>query len=120
MRLVALAFISGAASALTGGVASAQQQFNGNRSVEVLTRTGSCSPAYQIPVVIQNGQVSHSSGVFGLSGGVTSRGVLRGRVGSGSMQARVVGRLSRRSGSGTWERSDSLSCSGQWRAEKLA
>jgi hypothetical protein len=106
---------------LTGGAASAQQQFNGNWSIEVITESGSCDRAYRFPVVIQDGQVRYGGPErVGVSGAVTATGDIRGSVGRGSAQANVMGRLSGRSGSGTWAGSGSLRCSGQWRAEKNA
>ncbi len=41
MRIIALAFASGVT--LIGSAASAQQQFDGNWSVDVITERGSCS-----------------------------------------------------------------------------
>jgi hypothetical protein len=116
MRIIACALASGVALGLTGGAASAQQQFDGNWSVEVTTQQGGCAKAYRFPVAIQNGQVHYG----GVSGAVSPSGALRGSLGRGPVQANVVGRLSERSGSGTWAGSGSLGCSGRWRAEKRA
>ncbi|HEV2559789.1 MAG TPA: hypothetical protein VGU45_14280 [Microvirga sp.] len=120
MRIISLA-LSCAVLALSAGAASAQQQFNGNWSVEVITETGSCDRAYRFPVVIRNGQVSYGGPEsVNASGKVTPSGSLRGTLGRGSAQASVVGNLMERSGSGTWTGSGSLNCTGQWRAEKRA
>jgi hypothetical protein len=43
MRIIACALASGVALGLTGGAASAQQQFDGNWSVEVTTQQGGCA-----------------------------------------------------------------------------
>jgi hypothetical protein len=119
IRLLTLA--SGIALALTCSAASAQQQFNGTWNVEVIPKSGNCQRTYRIPVVIQNGRVTYGGADgIGVSGAVTSRGVIRGSVGAGLVQASVAGRLTRRSGSGTWAATGSLNCSGQWRADKLA
>ena len=121
MRIVACALTSVAALALTSGLALAQQQFNGSWSVEVIPQRGSCARALRLPVVIQNGQVRYGGAEgIAVSGGVTPRGVILGSVGAGGVQARVVGRLRGRSGSGTWATVGTLNCSGQWRAAKSA
>ncbi len=120
MRIISFA-LSCAALALTAGAASAQQQFNGNWSVEVITEKGRCDRAYRFPVVIQNGEVRYGGPEsVNASGRVTSGGMIRGTLGRGSAQASVVGSLMERSGSGTWTGSGSLNCTGQWRAEKRA
>ncbi len=121
MRIIALAFASGAALTLVGSAVSAQQQFDGNWSVDVITERGSCSKAYRFPMVIQNGQVRYSGPLdIGVAVAVASSGVVQGNVGRGAVQAAVMGRLSGRSGSGTWTGTGSLNCSGQWQAEKSA
>ncbi len=121
MRITILALCSGAALALGCSAASAQQQFNGSWSVEVIPQRGSCQQTYRFPVVIQDGQVRYggSQGIAA-SGAVTSRGFIQGSIGAGSVQANVTGRLSGRSGSGTWVGTGSFSCAGQWRASKNA
>lgn len=121
MRNILLALVAGAALAASGGAASAQQRFDGNWSVDVVTHSGSCRRAYRFPVLIRNGQVRYGGPEgIAVSGAVTSKGVIRGSLGVGSAQASVAGRLSSRSGSGTWVGSGSLNCSGQWQAEKRA
>jgi hypothetical protein len=99
MRIQVVTLVSGVALALTCGAASAQQQFNGTWTVEVIPRSGTCDRTYRI---------------------VTSRGAVRGSIGAGMVQASVAGRLTGRSGSGTWASSGSLTCTGQWRAFKTA
>ncbi len=121
MRIVTLALASGAALALTGSAASAQQQFNGNWSVDVVTEKGSCSRSYRFPMIIQNGQVRYGGPLeIGVAVTITSGGVVQGSVGRGAVQANVMGRLVGNSGSGTWAGTGSLNCAGQWKAEKSA
>jgi hypothetical protein len=121
MRVIARAITSGAALALMTSAASAQQQFNGFWSVEVIPQRGNCQQTYRFPVLIQNGQIRYGGAEgIAVSGGVTARGVIRGSVGTGAVQASVVGRLRGRSGSGTWATAGSLNCSGPWRAIKSA
>ena len=121
MRITLLALCSGAILVLGCGPASAQQQFNGSWSVEVIPQSGSCQRTHRFPVVIRDGQVRYG-GTDGMaaSGTVTSRGDIQGSIGAGSVQANVMGRLSGRSGSGTWVLAGGFSCSGQWRAAKSA
>ncbi len=115
------ALCSSAVLALGCGAASAQQQFNGSWSVEVIPQSGSCQSTYRFPVLIQDGQVRYggSQGIAA-SGAVTSRGLIQGSIGAGSVQATVKGRLSGRSGSGTWVGAGNFTCAGQWRATKSA
>ena len=121
MRIVLLTTAIAGALSLSAGAASAQQRFDGNWSVQVVTRTGSCQKAYRFPVLIQNGQVRYGGAEgIAVSGAVTSKGFIRGNLGLGSAQASVSGRLSSRTGSGTWVGSGSFNCSGQWQAEKRA
>lgn len=119
MRVCTLVFSPVVVLTLMGNTASAQQQFNGSWSVEVIPQSGSCQRTYRFPVMIQNGQVRYG-GTDGIaaSGAVTSKGYIRGTIGAGSVQASVSGRLSRRSGSGTWAGAGGFSCAGQWRAVK--
>jgi hypothetical protein len=120
MRITALALSFASALALISSPASAQQQYNGTWNVEVLPQQGSCNRSIRFPVVIQNGQVRYGGAEgIGISGAVTRKGVIRGNVAAGVVQASVVGRLSRRSGSGTWAASGSVNCSGQWRAARI-
>lgn len=119
MRIIALALASGTALALSGNAVPAQQPFDGNWSVDVVTERGSCSRTYRFPMVIQKGQVRYGGPLeIGVSVAVTSAGAVQGSVGRGAVQANVMGRLSGRSGSGTWAGTGSLNCSGQWQAEK--
>jgi hypothetical protein len=121
MRITLLALCSGTVLALGSGAASAQQQFNGSWSVEVIPQSGSCQRTYRFPVVIRDGQVRYGgSDGIAASGTVTSGGDIQGSIGAGSVQANVVGRLSGRSGSGTWVLAGGFSCSGQWRASRTA
>jgi hypothetical protein len=121
MRIPAITLASSVAFVLTCSAASAQQQFNGTWSVEVIPQRGSCNSPFSFPVVIQGGRVGYGgAGGIAVTGAVTPRGVIRGSVGAGAVQARVAGRLNRRTGSGSWAASGSLNCSGQWRAAKLS
>jgi len=118
------------AMALTAGTicsasstAHAQAQFNGNWSVVIYTRSGSCDPSYRYGLSIYNGVVSGGGGAS-FSGRVTRSGAVSVLVSSGGQSARGSGRLSvdRRGngrGSGSWRGSGSQgNCSGSWAASR--
>src|SRR5215212_2131926 len=77
-------FACGVALTLSFSEASAQQQFNGRWSVEVIPQRGFCNKGLSFPVVIQNGQVRYAGAEgIGVTGAVTRRGVIQGSVGIG-------------------------------------
>ena len=99
--------------------AEAQQQFNGNWSVLVVTEQGDCDKAYRYPVAINNGSVRYAGdGPFNISGQVTRSGAVQGNIAGGQNRAAVRGRLSGGSGSGTWTLAGGRNCSGTWSADK--
>jgi hypothetical protein len=119
MRITArLLFLIGAVAVISEA-ASAQQQFNGTWSVEVITEKGSCDRAYRYPVAIENGNVRYAGPEsFNVSGSVNARGSIRGSISRGVAQANVLGTLSGSTGSGSWETTGAAACSGRWNAEK--
>ena len=120
MPIKALVLAGALVLTLSSNEASAQQQFNGTWNIEVIPQRGNCNKGLSFPVLIQNGQVRYAGAEgLGVTGAITARGVIRGSVGVGPIQASVVGRLSRRTGAGTWAASGSVDCSGRWQAGKL-
>jgi hypothetical protein len=118
MRVMALMLVSAAALATTGNAASAGQHFTGSWNVEVLSESGTCNSTYRFPVVVQGGLVRYGGADgFGVAT-VTAKGTVRGSLQRGPVQANLVGRLTGRSGSGTWASSGNLTCSGRWRAQR--
>ena len=106
--------LSPAASAARGA------DFDGNWSVLVITRSGSCDPAYRYGVTVENGDVRYrgESGVD-VRGNVDDRGRVRVVIGRGDQSAEGTGRLTTAGGSGTWSgRSTGSRCSGVWEAER--
>ncbi len=97
----------------------AQQQFSGNWSVEAVTEQGTCKKTSRYPVVIENGAV-HSNGSQGVnvSGRVEANGRIQTNIQHNMTKAEITGRLSDRSGSGTWTTSGTVVCSGRWNAQK--
>ena len=115
--IIGVALAAGTALAATG--AAAQRSFDGNWSVEVVTQKGDCDKAYRYPVTIQNGRVRYGgSEGFEASGSVAASGAVQGSISRGNDRASVRGRLSGRSGSGTWTAGGNRTCSGQWFADK--
>ncbi|NNM71510.1 hypothetical protein [Enterovirga aerilata] len=119
MRLaVTLALAIGAAA--ISGAAQAQKgdnRFDGQWSVEVITRQGNCDRAYRYPIVVQNGAIRYGgTEAFSASGSVSQSGAVKGTISRGEQRAQVTGRVSGASGSGTWQ--TTTGCSGVWNAEK--
>src|SRR5215203_4561289 len=117
-RIVTSVALTGALL-LASELALAQQQFSGNWSVEAVTEQGTCKRTSRYPVVIENGTV-RSNGPQGVnvSGRVEANGHIQTNIQRAMARAEVTGRLSDRSGSGTWTASGSVICSGRWNAQK--
>jgi hypothetical protein len=113
-----------AAALVMTGIASpadAQQQFNGQWSVEVVTEKGECDKAYRYPVAVQNGRVSYSgTAPFEINGRVAPTGAVQGSIVAPNNQGRadVRGQLDGKWGTGTWVARGAMNCSGRWLAEK--
>ena len=117
-RRPTFSLVCGALAVLSSPVL-AQQQFSGRWSVQAVTEEGACSRAYRYPILIQDGTVSHGGSAGpAVSGRVQANGSIQGSIQRDTTRADVVGRLSERSGSGTWRTSGAVSCSGRWNAEK--
>ncbi len=113
------AVLVGAALLAATSTAEAQQTFNGNWSVEVVTEQGACDRAYRFPVVIENGRVRYGGREgINISGTVNARGAIRSSIAADGLRANVAGRLSGRFGSGTWTLAGNRSCAGTWNAER--
>ncbi|WP_048708375.1 hypothetical protein [Microvirga massiliensis] len=107
------------ALALLDGPALAQQQFDGHWSIEAIPERGTCRRPHHYRAVIENGTVRNGgSGKFNTAGGLEPDGRIRGSVQGSKTRVDVTGRLSSRSGSGTWTSAGRLNCSGRWNAEK--
>lgn len=91
--------------------------FDGNWSVEVITRKGECDKAYRYPIIVQNGAIRYGgSEAFNASGGVSRNGGVKGTISRGDQRAQVTGRIAGTTGNGTWQTSGG--CSGVWTADK--
>jgi hypothetical protein len=104
---------------LASNLALAQQQFSGNWSVEAVTEQGTCKRTSRYPVVIENGTVrSNAPQGVNVSGRVQANGHIQTNIQRAMTRAEITGRLSDRSGSGTWTTSGTVVCSGRWNAQK--
>jgi hypothetical protein len=93
--------------------------FDGAWSVEVVTQQGACDRAYRYSVVIENGVARYGGPEqFDVRGQVRPNGSVSANISRGQDRANITGRLSGRSGTGTWSSSGGRVCSGQWNAEK--
>jgi hypothetical protein len=113
--MTAAAFAVTAFAAATPALAG---PFDGQWSVVVYTRSGTCDASYRTGVYISNGIVSGSGGAS-VSGRVSNSGAVHVTVSSGGSAASGSGRLSRNSGSGSWSGHGSQGrCSGTWAASR--
>lgn len=94
-------------------------KFDGSWSVEVVTQQGACDRAYRYSVVIQNGLTHYGEPeTFDVRGRVRPNGSVSAVISRGQDRANVTGRLSGKSGTGTWTTVGGRVCAGQWNAEK--
>jgi hypothetical protein len=97
----------------------AQNGRDGLWSVRLVTEAGSCDASYSATVAIENGSVRPLSGADGatVSGQVAPNGAVNLDIRKSIAQAAASGRLSEKSGSGTWSLA-MLGCQGRWTASK--
>src|SRR5262249_37163592 len=112
--------VAATAATTSAGVASAASAYDGRWSVLIQTTRGSCDAGYRYGLNIRNGNVTYSGeGGFTVRGRVSGNGSVHVRVSSGASYADGHGRLSQRSGSGSWRGQGSQGvCSGSWYADR--
>jgi hypothetical protein len=100
--------------------AQARSAYDGNWSVVVSGRSGSCQGGtYQYALRIVNGVVYYSGGDARITGRVSAGGAVYVRVSSGDSSAVGSGRLSRNVGGGTFRgQSSSGMCAGTWSGQR--
>lgn len=108
VRAIALIFAFASLSAAPA-VAS---DYDGNWTVTIYTKNGTCEPTSRFPVSIVDGKVAAQEG---LSGSVNSSGIVKvsinGAYANGTMNATTA--------SGKWNgASGGIPCSGRWEAAK--
>jgi hypothetical protein len=108
------------ASFVVTGPVLARSNFDGDWSVVIQSRDGSCAPTVRYPVAITNGIVTNAGEVPAtVQGRVAPNGTVRVTVQSGGSWASGAGRLSTSSGSGVWRGQGSTGlCEGTWQAER--
>jgi hypothetical protein len=107
-------------SAGLAGPAHAATAYDGNWSVVINTRDGSCTPSIRYGVSIVNGRVINSSnGAASVNGQVNPRGAVTVSVQSGGASAFGSGRLGQLTGTGVWRGQGSMgTCQGTWVAQR--
>lgn len=116
LGLFALSAVAGAAALRPAEAAT--PSFDGMWSVVILTQQGLCEPSYRAPVRIIKGNMANAgSGNFTITGSVGKNGVVTVMVSQGANSATGTGRLTAKSGGGSWSGGP---CSGTWQAEKRA
>jgi hypothetical protein len=113
--------IASAALGFAAAPVHAATPFDGTWAVVLFTKSGSCDQSYRASGEIING-VLHTpliseSNFFGR---VVPNGAVSASVSLGTMHGVASGRLSSRSGGGTWraQLSEGVSCAGTWRASR--
>ena len=97
----------------------AGSKFDGAWSLVVMTKRGPCDAAYRFSGQIVNGAIIYNGSGIDFSGRVRPSGAAFLRVSSGASYAVAQGRLTVRSGSGTWRgQTPSGYCTGTWRATR--
>lgn len=116
---VALAALVGASVLTQPTRLRAGSKFDGAWSLVVMTRTGPCDAAYRFSGQIVNGVILYNGSGVDFTGRVRPSGSAFLQVSSGSNYAVARGRLTVRSGSGTWRgQTPNGHCTGTWRATR--
>ncbi len=94
--------------------------FDGNWNVIIITEEGTCDRGYKYPIRIDNGAVGYAGdNDFKITGKVTANGAVSVTVRRGEQSAAGTGRLSAKSGAGTWRgKGSGGDCRGRWEAER--
>lgn len=98
---------------LFSGVLIAGLAYDGLWHVKIVTKTGSCDPVAQYPLMVTNGKVS--AGNADVTGSVGSQGYVKVSI----RGAHANGQLNGNVGSGKWNgASGGIPCSGRWEASR--
>jgi hypothetical protein len=118
IRGVAAATLALAAALPALRPAEAVPGYDGVWSVVILTKTGICGTSYRYPIRITNGTVGNAGNTgVNISGKVGKNGALTVNVSSGDKTATGTGRLSGKTGTGSWTGGNGA-CAGVWQAER--
>ncbi len=114
-RVAACALIA-AAAVLTTTPSFALPDYDGTWSVLVVTKSGTCDPAYRYPVRIANGTlINAGDNPFTITGKIAQTGAITVTISAGGKSATGTGHLTGTMGGGSWIGG---SCSGSWTAER--
>jgi hypothetical protein len=99
-------------------VAEARSLYDGSWDLVFVTQRGTCDPNYSFTVNINDGIVTHPN-LVRFKGQVASSGAVRASVTVQDKYASGSGRLSDKTGRGTWRGfSGTTRCSGYWTAQR--
>jgi hypothetical protein len=120
LKLLPVVTVLGAVSA--SAAPSGINQFDGRWLVRAMSEVSACvNPMFSVPlpIAVFNGEV-HDLGIFGATarGTVDARGSLTVSISAFSDVVEAKGALKGDRGEGKWT-SPTLSCSGQWIAERI-
>jgi hypothetical protein len=112
----ALCALFSAATLLTATPSFAVPGYDGTWSVLVVTKSGTCDPAYRYPIRISNGTLINAGGnPFTITGKIAGSGAITVTISAAGKSATGSGHLAGNTGSGQWTGG---SCSGSWTAER--
>ena len=119
-RIVSIAGVLFFAMAAAASWQASAAAFDGRWSVLIITEKGRCDRGYRYEIAVGKGKVTYvGEGSFNFSGSVTSGGAVKVAINQGSHTATGNGRLTAKSGYGTWRgHNSSGECSGRWEAER--
>lgn len=99
------------------GVAK-RQNLDGVYAVNIVTQQGSCNKDYHWMIALSDGRVSSAGSTpMEASGQISRGGIVELAFERFGQVAKVIGRLARGTGSGTWS-STTMQCAGSWRATR--
>jgi hypothetical protein len=114
--ILALAALALAAAVAALKPAEAVPSYDGLWSVVIVTEQGLCDRAYRAPIRISKGNLFNAgSGAYTITGKVAKNGAVTVMVSQGDKSATGTGRLSGKTGGGSWSGGP---CAGIWQAER--
>jgi hypothetical protein len=117
VKFLMTAALAGSLAGLTS-IAEARSVYDGSWDLLFVTQRGTCDPNYSFTVNINDGIVTHPN-LVRLKGYVASSGAVRASVTVQDKYASGSGRLSDKTGRGTWRgHSGTARCSGYWTAQR--
>ena len=91
---------------------------DGIYAVNIVTQQGSCNRDYHWMIAVSGGRVSSAGDTpMAASGQINQRGIVDLAFQRFGQVAKVIGKLAKGSGSGTWS-SPTMQCAGSWRATR--